>query len=417
MAAAPALRLSAGAEGRIVRSANPEDFEMPLDGFSTWITPTERFFVRSHFYRPELKLEEWRLKAGKLALDMAALRQFPRAELVGVLECAGNGRGLFKPGMPGVPWRYGAVGNARWTGVRMADVLRRAGFPSSVKHILCDGADEGIGSAPDFARSIPIEKAMHADTLLAYEMNGAPLPPEHGFPLRVVAPGWAGDSWVKWLVEIRGLEAEYDGFFMKTAYRRPVKPVAPGTAVNPAEMEPVTELGVKSVIASPVEGASVGPGQVTIRGAAWSGEAPVARVEVSTDGGRTWTAAELSPDQAPYAWRLWQASWTPPAKGPHALMARATDTRGRTQPMEPAWNPSGYLFNAVHRVNVEAAAPFPESVKNSCVGCHGEDIIAGQRLTRAQWEREVEKMASWGAPVAPEDKAAIIQFLSENYKP
>ena len=319
--------------------------------------------------------------------------------------------------MPGVPWRYGAVGNGRWAGVRLADVLRRANFPPAVKHVLFNGADVGTGNAPDFARSIPLEKAMHADTLLAYEMNGAPLAPSHGFPLRVVAPGWAGDSWVKWLVEIQGLEHEYDGFFMKTAYRHPVKPVAPGTAVDPAAMEPVTELGVKSVIASPAEGETLGPGPVAIRGAAWSGEAPVARVDVSTDGGRTWQAAALGKDQARYGWRLWQVRWTPPAKGGHVLMARATDARGRTQPLEAAWNPSGYLWNAVHQVRVEAAAPFPKNVKAACVGCHGEDMIAGQRLTRAQWEREVDKMVKWGAVVKPEDRAAIVEFLAGEFGP
>ncbi len=417
MAAAPALRQACGGGQFIVRSANPEDLETPLSGFSSWITPVERFFVRTHFYRPDVKLPAWRLKAGALELDMGALRKFPRAELVSLLECAGNGRGLFTPTVAGVPWRYGAVGNARWAGVRLADVLRRAGFPPAVKHILFNGADVGLGNAPDFARSIPIEKAMHADTLLAYEMNGAPLTPEHGFPLRVVAPGWAGDSWVKWLVEIEGLEREYDGFFMKTAYRHPVRPVAPGTAVDPAAMVPVTELGVKSLIANPAEGDRVGPGPVTIRGAAWSGETPVARVDVSADGGRTWQAAALGAEQARYGWRLWQLRWTPPARGEHVLMARAADARGRTQPLDAAWNPSGYLWNAVHRVRVTAAAPLPKNVRAACVGCHGEDMIAGQRLTRAQWEREVDKMVKWGAAVKPEDRAAIVDFLAGEFKP
>ena len=277
LAAAPALRLGAS-QKLIVRSANPEDFEMPLDGFQTWLTPVDRFFVRTHLYRPAVKMDDWRLRIGgevegPLALAMGDLRKLPRVELVSVLECAGNGRGLYRPTVPGIQWRYGAVGNARWAGVRLPDVLKRARLKPTAKHILFNGADVPMGTVPDFARSLPVEKAMHPDTLLAWEMNGAPLTPSHGFPLRLVAPGWAGDSWVKWVTEIQALEHEYDGFFMKTAYRRPVKPVAPGTAVDPSQMVPVTDIKIKSLIASPQEGEVLGLAPVRVQGAAWSGAA------------------------------------------------------------------------------------------------------------------------------------------------
>src|SRR6266545_3506096 len=276
----------------IIRSARPEDFEMPLDGFTTWITPAERFFVRTHLYNPSIDIGNWRLEitgeAGRPAsLRLEDLKKLPRVELVSVLECAGNGRAFYQPTVPGLQWNWGAAGNARWAGVRLADVLRTTNPKPAARHVAFNGADVPIGTMPDFVRSVPIEKAMHPDTLLAWEMNGAPLTPSHGYPLRLVVPGWAGDSWVKWVTSIQLLDSEYDGFFMKTAYRRPVRTVTPGSAVDAAEMTPVTALKPKSVIASPADGNQLDPAPVTIRGAAWAGESPVTRVDVSTDNGRT----------------------------------------------------------------------------------------------------------------------------------
>ena len=190
-------------------------------------------------------------------------------DLVGVLECAGNGRRFYEPHMAGAQWAFGSVGNGRWTGVRLRDVLEKAGIQSSAKEILCDGADVPLGTMPDFQRTITVAKALHPDTLLAYQMNGQPLPMEHGFPLRVVAPGWAGDSWVKWLQHIEVLDHEFEGFWMKSAYRHPTHPVAPGTAVDLSEMVPVTDLGVKSVIAAPTGWKRPSPGLVRIQGTAW----------------------------------------------------------------------------------------------------------------------------------------------------
>jgi DMSO/TMAO reductase YedYZ molybdopterin-dependent catalytic subunit len=425
------------AQNLIVRSANPEDFEMPLSGFDTWITPAEQFYVRTHIYKPKVELPEWRLRVDglverELSLDMAELKKLPRAGLTAVMECAGNGRSFYEPGVTGMQWRYGAVGNARWTGVRLADVLKRAGLKSGATQVLFNGADVPMGKVPDFIRSVPLDKAMHPDTLLAFDMNGAPLPSSHGFPLRLVASGWAGDSWVKWVTNISVLDKEYDGFFMKTAYRRPVRTVAPGTAVNPAAMVPVTAIKPKSVIASPVAGQRLAAGPVTIRGAAWAGESPVARVDVSADNGRTWRPARLGADRARYAWRLWEAGWTPPEDGSYVLMSRATDEKGDTQPLIEEWNPSGYLWNVVPAVRVEVGGgapglpaqpavaeipPFPDKVTGSCIGCHGKDMIAGQHLTRAQWERELDKMTRWGAEVKPEDRPEVIDFLTHTFGP
>jgi DMSO/TMAO reductase YedYZ molybdopterin-dependent catalytic subunit len=430
---APAAMLGAEKRGMIVRSARPEDMEMEPDGFLTWLTPVERFYVRSHVYTPRVELNEWRLTvAGEvnapLKWTMAELKQLPKVEVVSVMECAGNGRSFHEPRVIGLQWSLGAVGNGRWAGVRLADVLKKAGVKPGAKHVIFNGADVPIGKMPDFIRGVPLDKAMHPDTLLAYDMNGAPLDPSHGYPLRVVAPGWAGDSWVKWVTDIQVLDREFEGFWMKTGYRRPVRPVAPGASVPPEEMEPVTTLRVKSVIATPVEGETVAGGTVRIQGAAWSGGSPITRVEVSTDSGRTWRAARLGTDSARYGWRLFETAWTPKQPGSYVLMSRATDASGETQPVVADWNPSGYSYNACPQVRVEVGsearkperkeAPvpaFPAKVKQACLGCHGEDIIAGQRLTRAQWERDVQKMAGWGAPVRDEDREEIIDFLVRHF--
>src|SRR5579863_942781 len=276
----------------LVRSVRPEDLEMQLSGFADYLTPNDQFFVRTHVYVPSVSLNEWRLKvegevASPLTLTLDNLKQLPSVGLVSVLECAGNGRGFYEPSVAGMQWTNGAVGNARWRGVRLAEVLKKAGVKDSAKEILFDGADVPLGTMPDFQRSIPVKKALDSNTLLAYEMNGEMLPAKHGFPLRVVVPGWASDSWVKWLTSIRVLDKEHDGFWMKGSYRHPGKPVAPGTAVPPEQMQPVASLRVKSVIASPLDGATVMPAKAAaIRGVAWSGDGgAVTAVEVSVDGG------------------------------------------------------------------------------------------------------------------------------------
>jgi sulfite oxidase len=417
----------------IVRSPRPEDLEMPLDGFAEWITPIDRFFVRCHTYTPKVEIADWKLKIDGLVdnpstLTMQDLKKLPRTELVGVLECAGSGRSFYRPTVAGTQWTYGGVGNGRWTGVRLRDVLQKAGVKSS-KNILCDGADVPIGKMPDFQRTIELEKALHPDTLLAYEMNGKPLPVEHGFPLRIIVPGWAGDSWVKWLQHIEVLDHDFDGFWMKTAYRHPVRHVEPGTAVDAKDMVPVTDIGVKSVIASPSEWAR--PGRVRLKGTAWSNGSRVTKVSISVDGGATWNAAELVGPEAKYGWRVWQYDWKAP-EGEHTLMARATDAAGKTQPLVEEWNPSGYLWNVaqprkikISNQPVESESPrdaaqpseYPEAYKSACLGCHDEHMMTQQRLTRPQWEREIDKMAGWGADVNPQNREAILKYLTEHFKP
>lgn len=419
----------------IVRSTRPEDLEMPLDGFSTWITPADRFFVRTHTYVPRVELSQWRLAIdGEISkpatLTFADIEKLPKVDSVAVLECAGNGRGLYEPAVAGLQWEYGAVGNARWTGIHLADLLKAAGVKESAQQVTFDGADVPLGTEPDFQRSIPLSRALMNDVLLAYRMNGEPIPSQHGFPLRLIVPGWGGDSWTKWVTRITVSNREADGFFMKTAYRHPGRAIEPGAAVDPALMKPVTNLRVKSVIASPVEGAVLPPGPVKIRGVAWSNGSPVISVEVSTDAGRSWKEARFGEDQAKYAWRLWELDWTPPAGGYYTLMARARDFSGDAQPMVQEWNPSGYLYNVVQRAGVRvgtpgAAAPVPSSatpdlppaVRSACVSCHETDVMRQQRLSRTGWDREVDKMTRWGAPVKPGTKEEIVRFLSDTWGP
>jgi sulfite oxidase len=416
----------------IVRSNQPEDLEMPLTGFEEWTTPINRFFVRCHTYIPTVSIAEWNLKIDGLVerpvtLTMQDLKKFPRVQQAGVLECAGSGRSFYKPMVAGTQWAYGGVGNAMWTGVRLQDVLRQAGIKESALNIFCDAADMPLGKMPKFQRTIPVQKALHPDTLLAYEMNGQPLTIEHGFPVRVIVPGWAGDSWVKWLQHIEVLDHEFDGFWMKTAYRHPAHSVPPGTAVDPKDMIPVTDLNVKSVISSPAGWAR--PGAVPIRGKAWSNSSPVTKVDVSTDGGQTWIAAKLAGPQTKYGWRSWECPWKA-VRGEYTLIARATNAAGQAQPLSEEWNPSGYLWNMAQpfKVVVSDSAPenaavvasqttaYPDGYKTACLVCHDEHMMVQQHLTPAQWDREVNKMTGWGANIKPQNREEILKYLSEQFK-
>jgi sulfite oxidase len=337
----------------------PLNAETPLELLTDYLTPNDLFFVRSHWIPRMPDARSWRLVidgevSKRLSLGWNDLQKLPRVEATCVLQCAGNGRALHDPVMPGVQWRYGAVGNARWGGVRLRDVLARAGIKASAKHLHLFGSDDPPGKVPPFHRSIEREKAMD-DCILAFEMNGQPLPREHGAPLRLVVPGWAGDHWMKWLVRITASAKPQTGFFMDTAYRWPLKPGTPGVTFKPEEMRSVTENFVKSNITTAPARARRGVAS-QLRGFAFSGAPDIARVEISEDDGSTWSRAALDPRHSPHAWRLWSYSWTPRRAGRTTLLARATDSRGATQPRTAVWNQSGYLYNGWHSVTVEVTA-------------------------------------------------------------
>ena len=348
LGAGAAALLSGELPGGIVLSPSPKDVEMPVDQFFDEITPVEHFFVRCHTLIPEMQLADWKLEITGLvdkpqSLTLADLKKLRHVELVSVLECAGNGRSFHEPRVAGAQWQFGSVGNARWTGVRLREVMQRVGLKPTATQLLLDGADVPMGTMPKFQRTIEVKKALHPDTMLAWDMNGQPLTADHGFPLRVIAPGWAGDSWVKWLTKIDATDHEFEGFWMKTAYRHPNHHVEPGSAVDPKDMIPVTDLNVKSVIATPTE--YTHEGSVAVQGVAWSNASPVTKVELSSDGGKTWAQAKLGGAATKYGFRKWSYVWKA-SEGDYTLMSRATNTAGQTQPMTPEWNPNGYLYNA-----------------------------------------------------------------------
>jgi sulfite oxidase len=350
-----------GEEGMVLRSFRFIDLESPVAYFNNWLTPVPHFFVRNHMFEPsELDPSAWQLAIGgevekPLTLNLTELSKLEAHSVVNTLECAGNGRSQYRPQVPGIQWGKGAVGTARFSGPRLRDVLDRAGVKTTGKHVMFRGLDEVPGKVPPFIRSIPIEKALDADTLIATHMNGSPLTKHHGFPARALVPGWVGSASCKWLTEIKLLENEFAGNFMNPGYRMPNQPVKPGEAVKPEDTHPLTALTVKSVIAGPTDGSTVKPGRMVIHGAAWAGEADITKVEISTDAGTTWSAAKLGHDQSHFAWRLWSYHWRAEKTGDYTIMSRATDSLGRIQPLAAAWSPSGYLNNTVDQVNIHVA--------------------------------------------------------------
>jgi DMSO/TMAO reductase YedYZ molybdopterin-dependent catalytic subunit len=344
-----------------VRVSRPFDAETPVREFTSFLTPNHRFFVRSHFGPPPTEMLEdlqWKLRvAGSVersqVFTMKSLREFEPVTITAVLQCSGNGRAYHRPRVPGVQWERGAVGNAQWTGVRLRDILQAAGIRGEARHVQFQGADRPVaGSVPLFVRSIPLEKALHSDTILAYEMNGRPLPHLHGAPLRAITPGWMAESCIKWLTDIVVRKDEATGYYMQTAYRVPAKPVTPETSSHGETMVPVEGMPVKSLIAAPEDGQSLKVGPVTIQGMAWAGEAKVGKVELSMNEGRTWEPARFVGEDHPYAWRQWQFIWPAKVPGRFTIVCRAIDARGNEQPAVSPWNPSGFLWNGWDRVTV-----------------------------------------------------------------
>jgi sulfite oxidase len=349
----------AGKRSLILQNDRPEDLETPVRLFESWITLAEVFYVRQHLPRPpRIDPNAYRLTLSGLVatpqtVTLAELERLPQVTIPATLECAGNGRAFFRPAVPGIQWSRGAIGNAEWIGPRVADVLALAGADRSAPFLEIDGADTGAGSTPDFIRSLPMQKALDPSTILALHMNRRPIPDIHGFPARVIVPGWCGSNFVKWVTRLSPAPQRHSGFFMNPAYRFPKTPVAPGSSAPASDLEPIEGMPVKSTITSPEDQASLPPGTRLIRGFAWAGEELIDRVEVSTDGGSRWSDAELSPQKFRYAWRLFQYHWQPEGPGYYTILSRATDSAGRVQPVVAAWNPSGYLWNAIDRVGVK----------------------------------------------------------------
>lgn len=337
-----------------IMTENPLNAETPVESLRSWITANSVFFDRNQSeLKEQISLNEYRLtiegeveEPRRFSFDQ--LLRLPKAIQANTLECSGNGRSLLKEPAAGNPWTVGGVGNAVWGGVWLKDLLEFARPNEQARHVAFEGLDEPAGPAKiKFIRSIPLEKAM-GTTLLAYEMNGEPLPLKHGFPLRGLALGWFGASCVKWLSKIFLLVRPFEGHYMDRAYRVFQKGQDPKTGVV------ITRIPLKSIITQPLRGEKLKPGRVVILGAAYGGERELKEIEVSTDGGQSWEKGEWIGPQAPFAWRQWQYLWEARHPGDFHIMGRAVDIGGEEQPLRASWNVLGYGNNgaAEHAVRV-----------------------------------------------------------------
>jgi DMSO/TMAO reductase YedYZ molybdopterin-dependent catalytic subunit len=352
----------------IKKTWRPPNYETPVSYFNDVFTPNNAFFVRYHLSNiPEVAADTWRLKIGgeavatplELTLDNLK-RDYEQVEIAAVCQCSGNRRGMFVPHVPGVEWGPGAMGNAKWKGVRLKDVLAKAGLKKEALEIVFDGADSGtFPGTPDFVKSIPVWKAMDENTLIAYAMNGEPLPHWNGFPARIVVAGWTATYWMKQLTSINAITKPFDGFWVKSAYRIPRgkfplidRFVSQETDVN----TPITEMVVNSLMTNVMNAQSLSIGRpFDVTGIAWDGGYGIARVEVSVDGGQSWRNATLGQDYGRFSFRPWSFVVTPSERGPLTVMAKATNRSGATQTFELITNPAGYHHNVVQRVTLNAA--------------------------------------------------------------
>ena len=331
---------------------------MPLEALRWPLTPIGLHYLLVHYDVPLVDPGSWRLELGgaverprKFTLD--ELRALPAVALDATMECAGNGRALLEPRPVSQPWLTEAVGTARWRGVPLDALLEEAAPHADAVDVVFAGLDRGMEGEVEqrYERSLPLAEALGAGCVLAYEMNGAPLPPQHGFPLRLVVPGWYGMTNVKWLSAITVVTEPFAGYQVATGYRV--------RRTEDEEGRPVTRMRPRSLMVPPgipdflTRARIVDAGPVRVEGRAWSGRAPIARVEVSTDGGSRWADAELTRElDGPWAWCGWSFAWEASSTGEHVLCCRATDETGDTQPLEPEWNLGGYENNAVQRVPV-----------------------------------------------------------------
>jgi hypothetical protein len=350
-------------------TTRPPQLETPMAVFNeSLLTPNDAFFVRYHLTqspprRALLEPDQFRLAiAGRvgspLTLSVAELKaRFEMAEVIAVNQCAGNGRGFFQPRVPGGQLGNGAMGCARWRGVRLADVLKAAAPQTGARQVLFNGLDAPlVPQTPDFIKALEIDRALDPDLLLAFEMNGEPLPWLNGFPLRLVVPGHYGTYWVKHVHQITVVDEEFKGFWMNPGYRIPDEPCAaiePGTTAK--RTVPISRLNVRSFITSLAPGNTVPAGRETrVRGIAFDGGAGISEVLFSSDAGKTWTGTDLSPSVGRFAFREWTVAFRPDRAGPMTLRVRATNRLGESQPLQPLWNPAGYMRNCVESVTLQA---------------------------------------------------------------
>jgi DMSO/TMAO reductase YedYZ molybdopterin-dependent catalytic subunit len=350
----------------ILQRIRPPLLETPFDVFDqSVLTPNDRFFVRWHWavIPTAVNVDTFRLTVHghvnqTLSLSLRDILSFPRVELIAINQCSGNSRGYFQPRVPGGEWSHGAMGNARWTGVRLKNVLDRAGVKAGAIQVRFNGMDEPVvPDAPDFMKSLDIDHSRDGEVILAYAMNGEQLPLLNGFPLRLIVPGWYSTYWVKMLNDIEVLDQPDTNYWMKTAYTIPDTPHA---NIRPGEtgvkLVPISRMVPRSFITNLKEGDTLQVGASTLaRGIAFGGDSGVSRVDFSGDGGKSWQEATLGRDEGKYSFRQWQLRFTPPTKGDQVLMVRCTSSAGETQPDTPNWNPSGFMRNVIERTAVVVA--------------------------------------------------------------
>jgi DMSO/TMAO reductase YedYZ molybdopterin-dependent catalytic subunit len=352
----------------IKRTYRPPNYETPVSYFEEAFTPNRAFFVRYHVANiPEVGAESWKLKVGGEAagkpfeLSLAELKSnFEQVEVNALCMCSGNRRGLFQPHVVGIEWGHGAMGNARWKGARLKDILAKAELKKEALEIGFDGADAAVmEKSPDFIKSLPLWKALDENTLVAYEMNGEPLPHWNGFPVRLVVPGWTATYWMKHLIAISAALKPVEGFWMKPGYRIPKGkfPVVDRFVSQEAEANtPITEMVVNSLVTNIAEGARYAVDQaIEVKGVAWDGGYGIERVEVSSDGAKSWQAAELDKDLGKFSWRQWRHRIKIATPGQYVLMARAANRIGATQTFELIPNPAGYHHNVVQKITISIA--------------------------------------------------------------
>jgi sulfite dehydrogenase len=350
----------------LLLTSRPPQLETPIHYFKDLITPNDALFVRWHIsdIPTRVDLATWRLNiAGQVnqaqALSMTDLKtRFEKISYTAVIQCSGNSRSFFDPRVPGGQWGNGAMGNVTWTGARLKDILTAAGVKPGAVEVSFNGLDgPPMKTVPDFVKSLHIDEAMGEDIMVAYEMNGQPLPMLNGFPARLVVPGWYATYWVKSLSDITVLDKNFEGFWMDPAYRIPDNPCAcvpPGS--KPERSIPISRMDTRSLILTPKQSEKLPVGkEVDIMGLAFSGGYGIRDVIVSVDGGHTWREAKLGKDLGRYSWIQWNFGWRPAKPGTYTLMARATNSIGESQPFERLWNPGGYKWNKIEQISIKVA--------------------------------------------------------------
>ena len=406
----------------IRHNTRPLQAESLVENLIPWETPISGFFIRSHAEVPRVDESNWTivvdgLVENEVTFTLSELRAMEQKSLHAVLECAGNGRALIAPRAAGVPWKMGAVGNAEWSGVPLNGLLKKAKPKARAKFLTITGADvPTLQSVPQFIRSIPLDKALDANTLLGLKMNRVSLPLLHGGPARVILPGWYGQNWIKWVVRLTLSDVEDPHFFMKKGYRMPTSPITPETKWDSATGTPVQTLRVQSLIVKPAEGEKIAK-NFELAGKAFSGSGTITKVEVSVDQGRHWVAARVARAHNDGGWQEFSLPISAQKKGRLEIWTRATDGDGHTQPAQPDWNPSGYLYNAVDRVAVSIVAKPPvlagELLTAKCLTCHDANLIAVQTLNEAGWGKVLDKMEKFGVELTKEERAQLLTHLTQ----